>query len=449
MCSFFSFFKNSANKYFSYLINDPSTPELIENIVLPKETDLKFKIRNLSFDPKNSKEQQALNCYITISNLINYIEKNIKIKNWASNNKLEIIPQAGVDLNAYYDRRSLKFFYYQVLNKTIFTSDSSDIVAHELGHAILDAIRPDFWSVQSLEIWSFHEAFSDICAIVSIMQYDSILEENFDNNFSNSVTKLAEEVGMIIYKLGGNKKGSLKDCLRDPSVEKYKYVNPNNLPNQGRDNQLLSECHSFGRVFSAAWYQIFIKIYKKELENTNDSIASIKKARDIAFFSLLKSIKNSPKVVNYYNAIAKCMINQCNMDHPEYAEIVEKVFIDWNIISNKIKIMSNYTIKDIEIKNKDIVVKSGKNTIVRLVRNDEYKINRISMLSNKYNNVKIEVPNEKYYEFDKNGNLIDEISNDQSDIEKNIDLCIIGIQNNSNQNMWKIKNNKLERNFFI
>ena len=175
----------------------------------------------------------------------------------------------------------------------------------------------------------------------------------------------------------------------------------------------------------------------------------IKNSRDIAFSCLVKAIPNSPKVVNYYNAIAKCMINQTKKDYPEYEKIVESVFINWNIINDKIKILSNYSIKDLKINKKDIVIKSNENTIIRMVRNDEYKIQKLSMLSNKYNNINIEVPNEKYYEFDKNGNLIDEISNDQNDIENNIDLCIIGIQNDNNSNMWNIRNNKLERNFFI
>lgn len=448
MRNLFSFFNNNIGKYFNYLINDPSTPNLIEEIYIPNNTNLKFNVKNINFSPKNKKEKQALNCHITVANLINYVGKNIEIKNWALNKKLDIVPQAGIDLNAYYDRKSLKFFYYQVFNKTIFTADSSDIVAHELGHALLDAIRPDFWNVQSLEIWSFHEAFSDICAIVSIMQYDSVLFEKFNHDFSNNISKLAEEVGTAIYQLGGKKRGSLSDCLRNPAIEKFKYVNPSTLPNKGLDNQLLSECHSFGRVFSAAWYQIFIEIYKKELEKDNNHVKCIKKSRDIAFSCLVKSIPNSPKVVNYYNAIAKCMINQTKKDHPEYAKIVESVFVNWNIINDKIKILSNYSIKDLKINKKDIVIKSSENTVVRMVRNDEYKIQKLSMLSNKYNNINVEVPNEKYYEFDKNGNLIDEISNDQNDIENNIDLCIIGIQND-NSNMWNIRNNKLERNFFI
>lgn len=206
MFNIFSFFSSSSQD--GYLVNDPTTPDLMEKVQTPNIGFLKYNVNNLSFEPKSKAERQALNCYITIGNCINYIQKNSKtpIRKWSATSSLQIVPQAGNDLNAYYDRSSLKFFYHKSRGTIMFTSDSSDVVSHELGHAILDAIRPDFWSVQSLEVWSFHEAFSDIVALVSVMQYDSIinkslLETNNDLYKSNSITKLAEEFGILVYKM--------------------------------------------------------------------------------------------------------------------------------------------------------------------------------------------------------------------------------------------------------
>ncbi len=45
------------------------------------------------------------------------------------------MPAAGADMNAYYDRRSLRFFYYNHRGRNVYFGDSADIVAHELGHA--------------------------------------------------------------------------------------------------------------------------------------------------------------------------------------------------------------------------------------------------------------------------------------------------------------------------
>jgi hypothetical protein len=92
---------------------------------------------------------------------------------WAATNTLNVYPAAGQDLNAFYDRNSLKFFYAldPVVKKNIYTSDSSDVVSHETGHALLDSIRPDFWNVQSYEVWALHESFGDIISILNIILY--------------------------------------------------------------------------------------------------------------------------------------------------------------------------------------------------------------------------------------------------------------------------------------
>lgn len=453
LISFFSKEEKRTDSKYNYLINDPSTPNLYAKVNFPEVELLKFDVRNLSLNPKNQKEQQALNCYITIGNCINYIQKNSKnaIKKWAATQSLQIVPQAGKDLNAYYDRTNLKFFYYPIRGKTMFTADSSDVVAHELGHALLDAMRPDFWSVQSLEIWSFHEAFSDIVSIVSIMQYEeiinSVLSLNIDISQSNSISRLAEEFGILIYNLGGNKNKNLPNCLRDPAIQKFKYIDPNLLPKESLDNELCAECHSFGRVFSAAWYQILVNIYKLELRK-NSPVNALKKARDISFSILLQAIPNSPRVVEYYSAIAKSMVNVAKIKNPEYAEIINSVFVDWNIIK-PIKLLSNIDYKDIiyNLNKNDEVIKNSKHTLVRIVNNKTIKLNGISILSNnKLNNIEVEIPADKYYEFDSFGNLVDEIQSSDDQINDSTFLCLNHVEKNLDK-MWSIKQGKLVRNY--
>src|SRR5690606_12681293 len=146
----------------------------------PDKNRLSFLVNGHVSNPKTEQQQRAANVYITIGQSVNYFQERAKtpVRRWAATNQLSVVPVAGNMLTAYYDRTSLKFFFE--LNpsnmKVVYTADSTDIVAHELGHALLDAMRPDFWSIQALEIWSFHEAFADISAIMSIMQYDVILE---------------------------------------------------------------------------------------------------------------------------------------------------------------------------------------------------------------------------------------------------------------------------------
>src|SRR5688572_32815892 len=75
----------------------------------------------------------------------------------ASKKKLQLLALAGNEINAYYDRRSLSFFAAAVGGRTFYSGASTDVVAHETGHAILDAIRPDLWDSMFFETAAVHE----------------------------------------------------------------------------------------------------------------------------------------------------------------------------------------------------------------------------------------------------------------------------------------------------
>src|SRR5271165_1185673 len=64
---------------------------------------------------------------------------NGPLKQWgaktANPDKLELLPDAGDDLNAFYDRQSLSFFHHTVESETFFSGASTDVVSHESVHA--------------------------------------------------------------------------------------------------------------------------------------------------------------------------------------------------------------------------------------------------------------------------------------------------------------------------
>lgn len=81
--------------------------------------------------------------------------------------RLALQQDEGIDLNAYYDGQSLRFFEYTGGGKTTYSGASTDVVAHEAGHGLLDAIRPDLWDVHFTEVGAFHEAFGDCMALLT------------------------------------------------------------------------------------------------------------------------------------------------------------------------------------------------------------------------------------------------------------------------------------------
>ena len=70
---------------------------------------------------------------------------------WEVGAVLPVNLDSGADLNAFYTRSGfgdtpgLHFFHDTVSGRTYFSGESPDVVCHEMGHAILDAIRPQLW----------------------------------------------------------------------------------------------------------------------------------------------------------------------------------------------------------------------------------------------------------------------------------------------------------------
>lgn len=442
----------------SFYANDPTTPDLIINGRIPQPGLLKYEVRGMSLSPKNMNESRSLNCHIVTGNCIEMMQKQVSapVKKWAATQSLQIVPDAGVDMNAYYDRRSLKFFYYNFGNKNYYFSDSADIITHELGHAFLDAMRPDFWSVQALEIWSFHEAFSDITAMFHIMNYDVAIEKVLaetkgDLSVSNSISKIAEEVGMLIRAVTRSE-AYLADSLRNPATEKYKYVNPSKLPNKSPNNSLAAECHSFGRVFSAAWYAIFVKIYNHFLSSGESPISSFKKSRDFCYSTLLNAIPNSPRVPDYYAAVAKSMLAVSKSKNPVFSEIMRSVFLEWNIIDDKVKLLSSISYKELArtLKKEDVVFKNSKTTTVCIKENREMRVSSLPLLGtmNIKEDFSVELASDSYYQFDPRGNLVDQLSYGEEEAKSAAAQSLLMIQGEIGKGkMWEVEDEKLVRKF--
>ena len=68
---------------------------------------------------------------------------------------------------------------------TYFSAESPDVACHEMGHAVLDAVRPQLWNAQSIEAAAFHESFGDMTAILSALQVPSFAQPVFNETHGN------------------------------------------------------------------------------------------------------------------------------------------------------------------------------------------------------------------------------------------------------------------------
>ena len=175
---------------------------------------------------------------------------------WQRGAELAVRLDAGDTLDALYNRDSLCFFHANVKGHTIYTGESPDVVTHEAGHAVLDAIRPQLWDAMSGEVAAFHESFADISALLTALQLPSIQAAVLADtggvlNRSSRLSRLAEQLGWAIRQ---RQPCSVEgDCLRS-AVNCFIYQPPELLPIVAPAVALSSEPHSYSRVFTGAFW---------------------------------------------------------------------------------------------------------------------------------------------------------------------------------------------------
>jgi hypothetical protein len=165
---------------------------------------------------------------------------------------IHVYPRAGLDANAYYSRneKALRFFYFHPSgnqsNPLIYSCRSFDIVAHEVGHAALDSLKPGWlsnsWHPQT---GGLHESFGDLTAIFTMLaQMDVceaiIVESKADLHTKTFFPALAEQFGEAFGRPMG---------LR-------------NADNDLKLSDVSTQVHDISRVFTGAIYDILADFFE-------------------------------------------------------------------------------------------------------------------------------------------------------------------------------------------
>jgi hypothetical protein len=209
----------------------------------------------------------------------------------------------GEEFNAFYDRKGLNFFHGKTAGSTVYSGESPDVVCHEFGHAVLDAVQPSLWAAMSAEPPALHEAFADISAMLSALQLpslrDAVLAETGGQiDRSSRVSRLAEQLGWAIRQFAPQAVEA--DCLRNAS-NSFFYRDPTTLPPEAPSSSLCSEPHNFSRVFSGAILTGMAGML--EAQPTHDSQGLAQVTHDIGVL-LIEAARTTPVCVSYYSQLA-------------------------------------------------------------------------------------------------------------------------------------------------
>ena len=253
---------------------------------------------------------------------------------WQRGAELTVRLDAGDKLNAFYNRQTLTFFHADIQGKVIFSGESPDVVAHECGHGILDAVRPQLWDAMSHEVAAFHESFGDMSAILTALQLPSVrtavLAETGGVLYRSSrLSRLAEQLGWGIRVR--TPCAAEPDCLRN-AVNCFFYQPPEQLPIMGPAAILSSEPHSYSRVFTAGFF-LMLTGMAITLSPTPDPDA-LQQASVDAGTMLIAAVRAAPIVPAYMSQVAAHLLAaDKTLFGGKYAPAIENGFVGKGLIS--------------------------------------------------------------------------------------------------------------------
>lgn len=424
---------------------DPVAPEFVLSANMPGTTALPMRGVGEGGGgfPLGTPQQQADGLKQMVNDALVFMKGKCPtpITRWRSTSTLALYPRAGQDLNAYYDRSSLKFFFFPdaVLKKNIYAADSRTVVTHEFGHAFLDILRPDFWSAQASEVWAYHEAFGDMTALLNNLQYDALIqraltETGGDLSKSNCLTKLAQEMGVGLHNIAKGQYGELPNCLRDMSIE-FKYVVPETLPSDGMDNVLVNEPHSFSRVFSSMFYKLFVAIVSDGVSKGQTPLVSVKSARDTLASYLIQASIKAPLTTRLFRAVCQEMLIADMKNKGKYQSLMVSVFANSKIMPPAVKMLSDIKLDSVlkNVTSDYMLEDDGEIKVIRIpvvkTMRIAHKMGVVALNNNPLLDAEIEIASQSAYYFDRNGVMIEASEATQSEIINAAYECLMIINN--------------------
>jgi Subtilase family len=280
--------------------------------------------------------------------------------------RLRIYPHALRTDNAYYspEKKALLFGYFPAEGtqgdtttpgSTVFSCLSSDIIAHETSHALLDGLHRRFQEASNPDVPSFHEGFADIVALFqhfTIKELVSFEIARARGNLSapNLLSGLAKQFGE-----GSGRAGPLRDYAEAKMVE--------------LDYQTTFEPHDRGSILVFAVYEAFLAIVERRTEilvqlatggsgilpggalhpNLVDKLTEeiCKTARQILTMCI-RALDYCPAVDitfgEYLRALVTSDIDACPDDPLHYRLALMESFRNWKLLPRDVRTVSEETL---------------------------------------------------------------------------------------------------------
>jgi len=284
---------------------------------------------------------------------------------WAfDGGRLTIIPHAGYWENAYYDRSTgaLHFFYFEASDgRPVYTCLSHDIIAHELGHAVLDGLKPYYNEVSSPATAGFHEFFGDATAMSAALSHRPIAA--FVAGRNDAVTS-ANVISNIAAGFGAALSGSHYGALADT------YLRSANNNKKMKDVEGVFEEHLYSEVLTGAYYSFLKKAYSIRLRAAKEDpdmashtdgqkrVRALLSAASLTSRMLIRAIDYAPPVDIRFIDFARAAIRSDQIAYPidngGHREDLIGVFVDRGIARDRNDLESSLTLANNDLRELDV-----------------------------------------------------------------------------------------------
>ncbi|QDV09825.1 hypothetical protein Poly30_53850 [Planctomycetes bacterium Poly30] len=247
--------------------------------------------------------------------------------------RLVIRPHAFEEQNAYYDRDlgAIHFGYFRAGGgadgdeEVLYSCLSHDIITHELGHAVLDGLKPLYYELESPDVAGFHEYFGDALSMVSSLTMKEVVRHVVRER--KEKLDLRSLVSDIALEFGSSGHGD--QPLRS-AANRRKMSDLNGTWQE----------HDYSEVLSGAFYDLLLVLYRdmvkrraKELDKGLDDgqvvVGALIGAAETTSRMMLRALDYCPPCGLTYLDYARAILRSDEVAYPldarGYREMLVKV----------------------------------------------------------------------------------------------------------------------------
>jgi len=195
----------------------------------------------------------------------------------AEDGRLRILPAACKEANAYYERESgtLKFGYANAEKfahgpsqpgALVYTALSREVVAHEMSHALLDGLRPNFMRPTHPDVPALHEGFSDLIAVFMRFSQREMIERAIEKRQGDLKDDLLVWVGRQFGFDLVDGKNPLRTAITTPG--------PGETIAKADLYTHRDEEHDLGSVLLSAVFDAFCEVFDRRTRDIKRSLAA-------------------------------------------------------------------------------------------------------------------------------------------------------------------------------